>query len=70
MRKDNIINIFKNTNEGNQDKVDWTNAWSSKYPILKRYQNEVDLFVPFDEEYYLGLSKHIDEEWKNIINKF
>ena len=61
MRKDNIINIFKNTNEGNQDKVDWTNAWSSKYPILKRYQNEVDLFVPFDEEYYLGLSKHIDE---------
>ena len=45
MKKDNIINIIKNTNEDNQDKVDWTNAWSSKYPILKRYQNEVYLFV-------------------------
>ena len=45
MKKDNIINIIKNTNEDNQDKVDWTKAWSSKYPILKRYQNEVCLFV-------------------------
>lgn len=45
MKKDNIINIIKNTNEDNQDKVDWTNAWSSKYPILKRYQNEACLFV-------------------------
>lgn len=43
MKKDNIINIIKNTNEDNQDKVDWTKAWSSKYPILKRYQNEVDV---------------------------
>lgn len=61
MRKDDIIDIIKNTNEDNQDKVDWTKAWSSKYPILKRYQNEVYLFVFFDEEYYLGLSKYIDE---------
>lgn len=43
MRKDNIIDIIKNTNEDNQDKVDWTKAWSSKYPILKRYKNEVDV---------------------------
>ena len=64
MRKDDIIDIIKNTNEDNHDKVDWTKAWSSKYPILKRYQNEAYLFVPFDEEYYLGLSKYIDEEWK------
>ena len=61
MRKDDIFDIIKNTNEDNQDKVDWTNAWSSKYPILKRYQNEAYFFVPFDEEYYLGLSKYIDE---------
>ena len=45
MKKDNIINIIINTNEDNQDKVDWTNAWSSKYSILKRYQNEAYLFV-------------------------
>ena len=25
------------------DKVDWTKVWSSKYPILKRYQKEVDI---------------------------
>lgn len=25
--------IIKNTNEKNQKDVDWTKAWSSKYPI-------------------------------------
>lgn len=40
---DNIEKIIKNTNDKNQDKVDWTKAWSTKYPILKRYQNEVDV---------------------------
>lgn len=24
------------------DKIDWTKAWSKKYPILARYQEEVD----------------------------
>lgn len=24
------------------DKIDWTKAWSKKYPILARYQSEVD----------------------------
>lgn len=27
----------------NQDKVNWSKAWSTKYPILKKYQNEVDI---------------------------
>ena len=26
-----------------QNKVDWTKAWSTKYPILKQYQKEVDI---------------------------
>ena len=38
-----IENIIKNTNEKNQEKVDWTKAWSTKYPILKQYQKEVDI---------------------------
>lgn len=38
-----IEKIIKNTNETNQDKIDWTKVWSGKYPILKRYQNEVDI---------------------------
>lgn len=38
-----IEGIIKNTTEENQSKVDWTKAWSSKYPILKEYQKEVDI---------------------------
>lgn len=38
-----IETIIKNVNEKNQDKVDWTKAWSTKYPILKTYQKEVDI---------------------------
>ena len=40
---DKIEKIIKNTDESNQDKVDWTKAWSTKYPILKKYQSEVDI---------------------------
>lgn len=38
-----IEKILKNTTEENQSKVDWTKAWSGKYPVLKRYQQEVDI---------------------------
>lgn len=38
-----IEKIIQNVNENNQDKVDWTKAWSIKYPILKTYQKEVDI---------------------------
>ena len=36
-----IENIIKDTNEDNQNKVNWTKAWSSKYPVLATYQEEV-----------------------------
>ncbi|MGM9875102.1 MAG: hypothetical protein ACI32H_04180 [Bacilli bacterium] len=39
----NIEQIIKKTNELNQEKVNWTKVWSTKYPILKQYQNEVDI---------------------------
>ncbi len=38
-----IEKIIKKTTEKNQDKVNWTKAWSTKYPILKTYQKEVDI---------------------------
>ena len=41
--KENITEIIRNTTEENQSKTDWTKAWSTKYPILKRYQQEVDI---------------------------
>lgn len=39
----NIEEIIKNTTEENQKEVNWTKAWSTKYPILKTYQKEVDI---------------------------
>ena len=38
-----IEKIIQNVNKNNQNKVDWTKAWSTKYPILKNYQKEVDV---------------------------
>lgn len=40
---DSIEQIIKNTTEENQSKTDWTKAWSTKYPVLKQYQNEVNI---------------------------
>lgn len=40
---DSIEQIIKNTTEENQSQTDWTKAWSTKYPVLKRYQQEVDI---------------------------
>ena len=38
-----IEKILKHTTEENQHKVDWTKAWSGNYPVLKQYQQEVDI---------------------------
>lgn len=40
---EDIEKIIKNTDEKSQNKVDWTKAWSTKYPVLKTYQKEVDI---------------------------
>ena len=40
---DEITNIIRNTDQKSQEKVDWTKAWSAKYPVLKAYQQEVDI---------------------------
>lgn len=38
-----IETIIRNATEENQSKTDWTKAWSTKYPVLKTYQTEVDI---------------------------
>ncbi|MCI9200032.1 MAG: helix-turn-helix transcriptional regulator [Lachnospiraceae bacterium] len=44
-----IQEIIDKTNEKVSDKIDWTKAWSKKYPILARYQNEVDTSFYMEE---------------------
>ena len=38
-----IEQIIRETTEENQSKTDWTKARSTRYPILKTYQAEVDI---------------------------
>ncbi len=35
--------IIDKTNEEVEEKIDWTNAWGKKYPILLKYQKEVNI---------------------------
>lgn len=39
-----IERIIENTTEEKQEKINWTKAWSKKYPILASYTNIVDTF--------------------------
>lgn len=59
---ENIEEILKNTTEENQKDVNWTKAWSTKYPVLKTYQKEVDI-----PKYAKEIRKMIDE-LKEIYN--
>lgn len=38
-----IEHIIKNTDEKKEAKVDWTSAWSKKYPVLATYQQVVNI---------------------------
>lgn len=38
-----IQEIIARTDEKAEEKIDWTSAWSKKYPILIQYQNEVNI---------------------------
>ena len=38
-----IEEVIKNTNEEKEAKVNWTNAWGKKYPILIKYLDKVDI---------------------------
>ena len=51
-----IQGVIDRTSETVSEKIDWTKAWSKKYPVLARYQSEVD--IPY---YAAGL-------WKLLID--
>ncbi len=38
-----VEDIIKNSNEEVNSKINWTNAWGKKYPVLISYQNIVDI---------------------------
>lgn len=38
-----IEEVIRNATEESQEKVDWTKAWSTRYPVLATYQKEVDI---------------------------
>ena len=51
-----IQEAIERTSEAVTEKVDWTKVWSKKYPILARYQSEVDT-APYAE----GLERLLEE---------
>lgn len=38
-----IQEAIDKTKEETEEKIDWTNAWGKKYPILLKYQTEVNI---------------------------
>lgn len=40
-----IQDVIDRTNDTISEKIDWTKAWSKKYPILASYQNEVEIQI-------------------------
>lgn len=40
-----IEKIIKNTTEENQNKVNWSKAWSKKYPVLDTYEDKINVKV-------------------------
>ena len=38
-----IQEAIERTSEAGSEKIDWTKVWSGKYPILARYQGEVNI---------------------------
>lgn len=38
-----IERTIKNIDEKKEDKINWTSAWSKKYPVLASYRDRVDI---------------------------
>lgn len=55
-----IKEVIAKTSEEKQAKVDWTNVWAEKYPILATYQTEVDLsdYIPKIKDMLLLLKRN------------
>lgn len=62
-----IEETLKATTKENQDKVNWTKAWSKEYPVLKTYQDEVDT-KPYEEKLDEMLETLIKEHGYNYTD--
>ena len=56
-----IQEIIDKTDEATTEKIDWTKAWSKKYPILARYQQEVN--VPNYARRLEGMLEELQQEY-------
>ncbi len=51
-----IEEVIKNSNEEKESKIDWTNVWSKKYPVLATYQKKVNI-----SKYAIELRKMLND---------
>lgn len=51
-----IQDTIDKTSEETEEKINWTNAWGKKYPILLKYQNVVNI-----SNYACRINKMLDE---------
>ena len=51
-----IEETIANSNVERDSKVDWTKAWSAKYPVLAEYENTVDT-----KQYAITLRKLLNQ---------
>lgn len=51
-----IEEVIQNTDEKITEKINWTNVWSKKYPVLGTYQGKVDIL-----KYSKEIRKLLDE---------
>lgn len=56
-----IQEVIDRTGEDVSDKIDWTKVWSEKYPILARYQGEVDIS---------GYAKELDKLLRDLEKRY
>lgn len=47
---------IKSTNRNKSNNINWTKVWSKKYPILNKYQKEIDI-----KKYSTQIRKMIEE---------
>lgn len=59
--EENIEKIINNFDEYKANKINWTKAWSKKYPVLDTYKEKVDT-----KKYANQLNEMLDE----IENKY
>lgn len=64
-----IQEVINKTTEETVNKVDWTKIWAEKYPILARYQNEVDV-AGYEEQLQKMLFDMEKEYGYNALDAF